>query len=211
VRIDNERFLFVQPTKDFLSYHFYDISKRERAPERWRQIHLCASLVYVIHLFVLFFWRIIIIIMEFWYVLYLLSYEDSKRGEMSLLPNTETTHNSYAAFRRKDNTNTAQKHKAQWHLTTLTRKENREFMLEFNRLYHYHLKEIKPFLTHPWTGLITRKCNILSNHTEESLRGSNNQWWYVTIIHFVRLPTSCYSNYWAGAQVQSRAIFSSTV
>jgi hypothetical protein len=28
-------------------------------------------------------------------------YEDSKRGEMSLLPNTETTHNSYAAFGRR--------------------------------------------------------------------------------------------------------------
>jgi hypothetical protein len=42
----------------------------------------------------------------------LVSYEDSKRSEMSLLPNTETTHNSYAACGRKDNTNTAQKHKA---------------------------------------------------------------------------------------------------
>jgi hypothetical protein len=43
----------------------------------------------------------------------LLSYEDSKRGKMSLLPNTEreTTHN-YAACGRKDNTKTAQKHKA---------------------------------------------------------------------------------------------------
>jgi hypothetical protein len=43
---------------------------------------------------------------------YLLSYEDSKRGEMSLLSNTETTHNNYAAGGRKDNTKTAQKHKA---------------------------------------------------------------------------------------------------
>jgi hypothetical protein len=43
----------------------------------------------------------------------LLSYEDSKRDEMSLLPNTETTHNSYAACGRKDNTKTVQKHKAQ--------------------------------------------------------------------------------------------------
>jgi hypothetical protein len=35
-----------------------------------------------------------------------------KAWEMSLLPNTETTHNSYAACGRKDNTKTAQKHKA---------------------------------------------------------------------------------------------------
>jgi hypothetical protein len=42
---------------------------------------------------------------------YLLSYEDSKHGEMSLLLNTETTHYSYAACRHKDNTKTAQKHK----------------------------------------------------------------------------------------------------
>jgi hypothetical protein len=56
-------------------------------------------------------------------VLYLLSYEDSKRGEMSLLPNTETTYNSYAAFGRKDNTNTAQKHEAQWHLKISPEKE----------------------------------------------------------------------------------------
>jgi hypothetical protein len=31
-------------------------------------------------------------------------YEDSKRSEMSFLPNTETTNNSYAACGRKDNT-----------------------------------------------------------------------------------------------------------
>jgi hypothetical protein len=60
---------------------------------------------------------------------------------MSLLLNTETTHNSYAAFGRKDNTNTAQKHKEQLHLTTLARKGNRDFILEFSGLYHYHLKE----------------------------------------------------------------------
>jgi hypothetical protein len=48
---------------------------------------------------------------------------------MSLLLNTETTHNSYAACGRKDNTKTAQKHKAQWHLTTLARKGNRDFAL----------------------------------------------------------------------------------
>jgi hypothetical protein len=41
-------------------------------------------------------------------------YEDSKRGEISLLPNTETTHNSYAAFgRRTSFAHTVQKHKAQ--------------------------------------------------------------------------------------------------
>jgi hypothetical protein len=41
---------------------------------------------------------------------------------MSLLPNTETTHNSYAAFgRRTSFTHTVQKHKAQWHLTTLVK------------------------------------------------------------------------------------------
>jgi hypothetical protein len=38
------------------------------------------------------------------------------------LPYTETTHNSYAACGRKHNTNTAQKHKAQWHLTTFGQK-----------------------------------------------------------------------------------------
>jgi hypothetical protein len=41
------------------------------------------------------------------------SNEDSKRGEMPLLRNTETTHNSTAACRCKDNTKTAQKHKEQ--------------------------------------------------------------------------------------------------
>jgi hypothetical protein len=40
------------------------------------------------------------------------NYEDSKCSEMSLLPNTETIHNSYAACGCRDNTNTAQKHKA---------------------------------------------------------------------------------------------------
>jgi hypothetical protein len=35
---------------------------------------------------------------------------------------TQHRNNSYAAFGRKDNTNTAQKHKVQWHLTTLARK-----------------------------------------------------------------------------------------
>jgi hypothetical protein len=40
-------------------------------------------------------------------------YKASKRDEMSLLPNTKTTRNNYAACGRKDNTNTAQKHKTQ--------------------------------------------------------------------------------------------------
>jgi hypothetical protein len=35
---------------------------------------------------------------------------DSKRGEISLLPNTQTTHNRTAACGRKDKTKTAQKH-----------------------------------------------------------------------------------------------------
>jgi hypothetical protein len=40
------------------------------------------------------------------------SYEDSNRGEISFLPNTETTHHRNAACWRKDSTKTAQKHKA---------------------------------------------------------------------------------------------------
>jgi hypothetical protein len=60
---------------------------------------------------------------------------------MQFLPNTETTHNCFAACGCKDNTRTAQKLKAQWHLTIWARKGNLEFILEFSGLYHYHLKE----------------------------------------------------------------------
>jgi hypothetical protein len=55
---------------------------------------------------------------------------------MSLLPNTETIHNQQLSSLRAQ-----RQHKAQWHLTTLAGKGNRDFILEFSGLCHYHLKE----------------------------------------------------------------------
>jgi predicted phosphoadenosine phosphosulfate sulfurtransferase len=67
--------------------------------------------------------------------------QDSKCGEMSLLPNTETTHNSYAAFGCR--TSFTPQHRNTWHndiLLLWPERENREFILEFSGLYHYQLR-----------------------------------------------------------------------
>jgi hypothetical protein len=59
-----------------------------------------------------------------------------------LLPNTETTHNSYAAFRRR--TSFTQYRNTRYNDVSLLWPErgNREFIfLEFSGLYHYQLRE----------------------------------------------------------------------
>jgi hypothetical protein len=61
---------------------------------------------------------------------------------MSLLPNTKTTHNSYAACGRHTSFTTQHRNTRHNDISLLwPERENREFILEFSGLYHYQLRE----------------------------------------------------------------------